>query len=407
MDIFILVIAMFYVALKCLIDVSQILFINNHKMTNDEISKLELNSNEYNNACSYNISKLYLSLCKLVIEALIIYTFIISNGLIWMADNITFSNAFIPIEYTLLIVFSTILFIIKIPLSFYSTFHIESKYGFNSMTKKLFLKDSSITYVLTTIIIVCSFYIFELIFYNFNQNWWVLFWLCFLIFNFLLIIIYPNYIAPIFNKFSRISDKNLLENIGDLAMQSKFEVDDIFVMDSSKRSKHSNAYFTGLFGKKRIVFFDTLLESLTYDEIRSVLAHEIGHYKMKHIQKSLVISMIISFLYFYIFYHITQNLNLLSNYDLDTLNIAVLFMIITPILLFFINPFLSNLSRNNEYEADDYAKKFSSGDALRSSLLKLYKDNFSLVKSSNLYTFFYHTHPTVYERIINLNKRMQ
>ena len=274
------------------------------------------------------------------------------------------------------------------------------------MTKKLFLRDSIITYILTTIVIVCSFYIFEVIFYNFNQNWWLIFWLCFLIFNFLLIIIYPNYIAPIFNKFDRISDKKLLENIDELTKKSRFEVDDIFVMDGSKRSKHSNAYFTGLFGKKRIVFFDTLLESLTYDEIKSVLAHEIGHYKMKHIQKSLVISMIISFIYFYIFFQITQNFYLLSSYNLATVNIAVLFIILTPVLLFFINPFLSNLSRMNEYEADNFAKKYSNGQALKSSLLKLYKDNFSLVKSSNLYTFFYHTHPTVYERIINLNKRL-
>ena len=177
-------------------------------------------------------------------------------------------------------------------------------------------------------------------------------------------------------------------------------------MDGSKRSKHSNAYFTGLFGKKRIVFFDTLLESLTYDEIKSVLAHEIGHYKMKHIQKSLVISMMISFIYFYIFFQITQNFYLLSSYNLATVNIAVLFIILTPVLLFFINPFLSNLSRMNEYEADNFAKKYSNGQALKSSLLKLYKDNFSLVKSSNLYTFFYHTHPTVYERIINLNKKI-
>ena len=108
--------------------------------------------------------------------------------------------------------------------------------------------------------------------------------------------------------------------------------------------------------KKRIVFFDTLLESLTYDEIKSVLAHEIGHYKMKHIQKSLVISMLISFIYFYIFYQITQSYNLLSNYNLDTLSIAVLFIVLTPVLLFFINPLLSNLSRINEYEADNFAK---------------------------------------------------
>ena len=406
MEIFILVVTVFYVALKCLIDMSQIVFINNYKMTNDEINKLELNANDYNEARDYNKSKLFLSLCKLVIEALVIYTFIISDGLLWMNDNIALHNLFIPHEYILLIIFFTLLFAIKLPLSFYSTFYIESKYGFNSMTKKLFLRDSIITYILTTIVIVCSFYIFEVIFYNFNQNWWLIFWLCFLIFNFLLIIIYPNYIAPIFNRFDRISDKKLLENIDELTKKSRFEVDDIFVMDGSKRSKHSNAYFTGLFGKKRIVFFDTLLESLTYDEIKSVLAHEIGHYKMKHIQKSLVISMIISFIYFYIFYQITQNLNLLSSYNLATVNIAVLFIILTPVLLFFINPFLSNLSRMNEYEADNFAKKYSNGQALKSSLLKLYKDNFSLVKSSNLYTFFYHTHPTVYERIINLNKKI-
>ena len=126
MEIFILVVAVFYVALKCLIDMSQILFINNYKMTNDEINKLELNTNDYNEARDYNKSKLFLSLCKLVIEALVIYTFIISDGLLWMNDNIALHNLFIPHEYILLIIFFTLLFAIKLPLSFYSTFYIES-----------------------------------------------------------------------------------------------------------------------------------------------------------------------------------------------------------------------------------------------------------------------------------------
>ena len=343
---------------------------------------------------------------KLLIDASLIYTFLISDGLILLSHYVELSNVFIPNHYELLIIFLTLIYALKMSLTFVSIFYIEEKYGFNNMTKKLFFRDSFVGYIFTIMITIISFYGFELIFYNFNDYWWILFWLSFLLFNFILIIVYPNFIAPIFNDFKKINDKTLIANINDLTNVSKFQIDDIFVMDGSKRSNHSNAYFTGLFSKKRIVFFDTLLKSLNYAEIKSVLAHEIGHYKMKHIQKSLFLSMFLSFIYFYIFYLITQNFNILVDNNFTTLNIGILFIIITPILLFFINPLLSNLSRCNEYEADNYAKEFSDGEALKSSLRKLYKDNFSLVRSSYLYTVFYHTHPTVYERINNLNKRV-
>ena len=406
MDIYVLIIVIIYVALKFSLDILQINFINNHKITNDEIEKLEINAKNYNKARNYNVSKLHLSLVKLLIDASLIYTFLISDGLILLSHYVELSNVFIPNHYELLIIFLTLIYALKMSLTFVSIFYIEEKYGFNNMTKKLFFRDSFVGYIFTIMITIISFYGFELIFYNFNDYWWILFWLSFLLFNFILIIVYPNFIAPIFNDFKKINDKTLIANINDLTNVSKFQIDDIFVMDGSKRSNHSNAYFTGLFSKKRIVFFDTLLKSLNYAEIKSVLAHEIGHYKMKHIQKSLFLSMFLSFIYFYIFYLITQNFNILVDNNFTTLNIGILFIIITPILLFFINPLLSNLSRCNEYEADNYAKEFSDGEALKSSLRKLYKDNFSLVRSSYLYTVFYHTHPTVYERINNLNKRV-
>ena len=193
--------------------------------------------------------------------------------------------------------------------------------------------------------------------------------------------------------------------INNLSKETNFNISDVYVMDGSRRSNHSNAYFTGFHKNKRIVFYDTLLDLLTPNEIKSVLAHEIGHYMKKHIIQSMFISFFVSLLFFYIVYQIVSleilfielNMNMLS-----TSHIVILFSLLLPSILYFIAPFFSILSRKNEYEADNYAKLYSDKNDLITSLLKLNKENLNLIKSSPIYSSMYNSHPTVFERINNL-----
>ena len=220
-------------------------------------------------------------------------------------------------------------------------------------------------------------------------------------------IYFPTLIAPIFNKFKKLDDDKLTYSINELTAKTEFPIEDLYIMDGSKRSSHSNAYFTGLFGKKRIVFFDTLLDILDKNEIRSVLAHEIGHYKEKHILKSTLLFSLLSLIFLFVFYTFlsvafTNNISL---YSTSTSSIAIMFILISPMISFFLMPLLSSYSRKNEFEADNYAKVFTDRKDLVSSLLKLYRGNLSLIKSSKLYSIFYYSHPSVFDRINNLEKK--
>jgi len=260
------------------------------------------------------------------------------------------------------------------------------------------------TAALSLIIISIIFKLFEILFITYTEFWWFYLWIMFILLNLVIAYIYPSLIAPIFNKFEKLNDDSLNSSIYALTDELNFPINDLYVMDGSKRSSHSNAYFSGLFGKKRIVFFDTLLKVLTVSEIRSVLAHEIGHYKKNHILKSTLLFNFISliFLYaFYIFFN-TLSIDIKIASNLQPSFVAILFILISPMLSFFLSPLLSAFSRKNEFQADDYAKTHTDSKDLISSLLKLSKGNLSLVKSSPIYSNFYSSHPSVFDRINNL-----
>jgi STE24 endopeptidase len=243
------------------------------------------------------------------------------------------------------------------------------------------------------------------LFNSYGNDWWFYIWLVFIAFNISIIYLFPILISPIFNNFQKIDDDNIISGIKDLADKTNFNISDVYVMDGSKRSNHSNAYFTGFYKNKRIVFYDTLLDLLTPNEIRSVLAHEIGHYVKKHITQSMIISLLMSLLFFYLSFQIVSFKELFSELGMNnnsTSNVVILFSLLLPCVLYFITPLFSILSRKNEYEADNYAKLHSDKNDLISSLLKLYKKNLNLVKSSPIYSLIYNSHPTIFERINNL-----
>jgi STE24 endopeptidase len=287
--------------------------------------------------------------------------------------------------------------------AFYSNFVVEEKYGFNTSSKSLFFKDNIISLVLSIALVSMLSLIFFYLF-SFPDLWWFLMSVTILFMIIISIFIYPTYISPLFNKFQNLNDDDIKNEIKDLSEKTSFPVNNLYVMDRSKRSKHPNAYFTGFKNNRRIVFFDTLLSILTPREVKAVLAHEIGHYKHNHIVKSLLLSTLIIFLGLFLLSSLvnsTTYLNLLNvPFNASSQLIALFFTY--QVASFFIDPLFSSLSRKNEYEADAYAANQVDKEYLISSLTKLYKSNLSFLVPSKLYALFYHSHPTVLERINKL-----
>lgn len=304
--------------------------------------------------------------------------------------------------------FLIIQIIFDIPFSLYFNFLIEKKYQFNKMTAGIWIMDLIkkivLTFVLSTIILIpLVFFV-----YKFENIWWLLLWTFFLLFSLIIQIFYPTVIAPLFNKFKSLNDLELKNKIEKLAKDTGFKLKGIFEMDASKRSTHSNAYFTGIGKTKRIVLFDSLLQKHSHEEILSILAHEIGHYKHKHVIKNLLISSITSLIGLFIGFLLINNRYLYEAFgfknNIDVINIKFiglfLLIIISDPISFFLNPFQSYISRKFEYQADKYsAKILKTTEYLIDSLKKLNIDNLSNIYPADIYAWFYYSHPPLFKRI--------
>jgi len=237
--------------------------------------------------------------------------------------------------------------------------------------------------------------------------WWILSFVLLTIFQISIIWIYPAFIAPLFNKFTSLENEDLKIKINELIESTNFKSQGIFVMDASRRSSHGNAYFTGFGKNKRIVFFDTLLKYLSNDEIRAILAHELGHMKLKHIIKSMVFSIIVSFAGFALIGYLANAPWFYSGHFIKITSPGVLLLLFTqviPIYTFFFNPISSWVSRKREFEADAFAAEKTNGEDLVNGLLKLYQQNSSPVITDRLYSLFYHSHPPAEERVSALRQ---
>jgi len=395
-----------YVGFKVLLDVHQIYYIKNAHATNDDLELFSIDIDYFYRSNSYNISKLYVSIFNMFIMGIILFYFIFSGGI----QNITniieeLKITYINHDLAIVIFFVVFMTLVNMPVGLYKTFYIEEKYGFNKSNLGLYLKDSLLSLILGILIISVLFSTFNILFITYPDYWWLYIWIVYILFNIFILYAYPIFIAPLFNEFKKLSDTAIIEVVNNLSKKTNFSVSNIYVMDGSKRSAHSNAYFTGVHKSKRIVFFDTLLTMLTPNEVEAVLAHEIGHYKKNHILKSMLMSLVFSFLAFYIIYNLTLLDSLFIGLQIDANSpgeLIIFFSLVIPSVLFFLNPLFSSLSRKNEFEADNYAKNFSDRNNLISSLKKLYKENLTILKTSPLYSKIYNSHPTVFERINNL-----
>ena len=298
-------------------------------------------------------------------------------------------------------IYSIISGLLTLPESIYQIFVLEERFGFNKMTPKLYLIDLLKQLLLGTLIMGPIFYLILEIMQNLGESWWIYAWALMIAIQFIMLWAYPKFIAPLFNKFTKLENIELQQRIENLSKKIDINFKDYYVMNASIRSSHGNAYFTGLGKNKRIVFFDTLLTTLNNNEVEAVLAHELGHLKHKHILKSMIISIVFTFiglgilglLYrtpdFYEFHRSQQ-----SSYMA-----LMLFSFITPVYTFFLTPIQSWLSRKNEYQADKFACDYSDGNALIDALIKMYNDNSSCLTPNPLYSKFYYSHPPAIERV--------
>jgi STE24 endopeptidase len=310
---------------------------------------------------------------------------------------------FIPaglLFFLLLIYAGTVL---DIPFGLYGTFKIENKYGFNTMTPKLwiadFFKSLLLSSVLTGIIITAGFWIIQ----SSPDFWWIWVWSFFLVFSVFMMYISPYVIEPLFNKFTPIDDAGLEEGLKNMMEKANIKVSRVFKMDASKRSRHTNAYFSGIGKVKRIILYDTLIEKFDRDEILSVLAHEAGHWKKKHVLKMIIGMEIVSFVGIYISFRILRTDFLASLFDIQHSTFfakIVLLGFIGGIAAFPFTPLGAYISRRFERQADRFAcELLENKEAMVTALIKLSKDNLSNMHPHPLYAAFYYSHPPVVERI--------
>lgn len=300
--------------------------------------------------------------------------------------------------------------LVEIPFSLYQTFVIEDKYGFNKNTLPQFAKDQLISMSLTLGIGLPILALILWVMDSIGSLWWLYAWAIIMSFSLLMSWLFPTLIAPLFNKFTPMEDGSLKDRIKNLLERCGFNSQGIFIMDGSRRSGHGNAYFTGLGNNKRIVFFDTLVNSLDEEELEAVLAHELGHFKCKHVIKMLIASSVMTLISFAVLgWLITQDW-FFDGLGVDTHSNAaalLLFMLVSPVFTTFMQPISAYFQRKFEFEADEFATRNAKGNKMISGLVKLYEENASTLTPDPIYSAFHYSHPPAAIRIAHIEEKMQ
>ncbi|MCD6026573.1 MAG: peptidase [Solimicrobium sp.] len=373
--------------------------------------KITLESHQ--KAADYTVAKTKLGLVDLIIGAVMLLLLTLFGGLQWL------SNQLIPIfgtgmsyQLSLLISFAFITGLIGLPMAYVHQFVLEEKFGFNKMTVRLFFTDMLKNSLLGAAIGLPLCWVILKLMSNAGDFWWLYAWLVWSGFQLLMMVLYPTIIAPLFNKFKPLDDISLKERIEGLMQRTGFASKGLFVMDGSKRSAHGNAYFSGFGASKRIVFFDTLIERLAPQEIEAVLAHELGHFKKKHIIKRITLIFILSLGFLALLGTLKQQIWFYTGLGVEPLIIdgninndamaLLLFMLTLPLFTFFFSPISALTSRKHEFEADEFAAHHTEANDLVSALVKMYDDNASTLTPDPLYSTFYDSHPPASVRINHL-----
>jgi STE24 endopeptidase len=357
-------------------------------------------------AADYTSAKTRFSLLGIVFDAFILLAFTLGGGIQLIADlcDVWFSSPLIQ-GMTTLVAVLLLSSLLEAPFNLYRTFIIEAKFGFNKMTFSLYLIDALKGMLIGAVLGLPLLFGVLWLMERMGDLWWLYVWGVWVSFNLLLLFIYPTFIAPLFNKFSPLQDQTMKARIETLLSKCGFTSSGLFVMDGSKRSAHGNAYFTGFGKTKRIVFFDTLLERLSINEVEAVLAHELGHFKHKHVVKRIVMTFAMSLGFLWLLGVLMQTTWFYQGLGVTTQSKAIallLFFLVLPVFSFLLSPILSAYSRKHEFEADAYAAKQTASGDLVTALVKLYQDNASTLTPDPLYSKFYDSHPPAAARIANL-----
>ena len=358
-------------------------------------------------AADYTTAKTKLGMLDFIVQATLLLGLTVGGGLQLIDNAYQHILADHEIWRGTLVILTTLIVssLVDLPFDYYKIFSVDEKFGFNKMTVPKFLTDlamqTALSLAIGTPILLLSLWLMQ----SAGQYWWLYLWIALSAYFILMQAIFPSFIAPIFNKFTPLKDEILKMRIETLLSKCGFKSQGLFVMDGSSRSSHGNAYFTGFGASKRVVFFDTLLERLNADEIESVLAHELGHFKHKHVIKRIAMMFFISFVGLALLGWLTQQTWFFTGLGVSNTSnymALMLFLLVSPVFLFLLRPVMAKYSRQNEFEADDYAAKHASAKHLVEALVKLYRDNASTLTPDPIHSAFYDSHPPASIRIAKL-----
>ena len=364
-------------------------------------------------AADYTIARTKFGLLTLLVDTGVLVGFTLLGGLQWLSIQIF--NATGPgmvYQLALLAAYALISGAIALPFDYYKQFGLEQRFGFNKMSRGLFFGDMVKGTALGAAIGLPLVWVMLTLMEKSGNLWWLYAWLVWSGFQLLMMVLFPTVIAPLFNKFTPLQDQSLKSRIEGLMTRVGFASKGLFVMDGSKRSAHGNAYFSGFGANKRIVFFDTLLSRLQPQEIEAVLAHELGHFKLKHIIKRIAMMFALSLAFLALLGYLKNQLWFYTGLGVDPLvlpgqtndaMVLLLFMLALPVFTFLFGPLTSISSRKHEFEADAFAARHTDARDLVSALVKMYEDNASTLTPDPLHSAFYDSHPPASVRIRHLH----
>ena len=400
----------FSIGLRLWLSARQIAHIRQHRDNVPESFADKITLEEHQKAADYTTTKTTFGRLPLFYDACLLLLWTLGGGLEWLDQSII-AMEFGPIMtgITVMLAFMLISSALDLPFSIYTTFVIEEKFGFNNTTVKTFIidmiKGSALGLAIGVPLLFAILWLME----QMGDMWWIYTWLLLSGFSILMMWIYPTWIAPIFNKFEPLEEGDTLSRIKGLLERCGFSSDGVFVIDGSKRSSHGNAYFSGFGRNKRIVFYDTLLKMLSDDELEAVLAHELGHFKKKHIIKSIFISFATTLVGLAILAWLMKNQWFYNGLGLSTQSTymaLLLFTMVSPVFTFVLSPIMSLFSRKNEFEADAFAAEQTDAQHLIKALVGLYRENASTLTPDPVYSAFYDSHPPAPVRIEHLNSHV-
>lgn len=398
-----------HLAVELWLSARQVRFVFGHREVVPAAFAGTVTGAEHRKAADYTIARQKLGRLDVVMDAAVVLALTLGGGIAWLGEA-AWATGLPPVLAGTVHVLLALLLVsaLSLPLSVWRTFVLEERFGFNRTTARTFAIDLAKSLVLGAVlggaVIAAVLWIMS----NAGEQWWVIGWLAWTAFSMTLLWAWPRWIAGFFNKFVPLDDAALRQRIDALVARCGFKASDVYVMDGSRRSAHGNAYFTGLGKEKRIVFFDTLLQSLSPAQVESVLAHELAHFKLKHIPQRLVAGTLMTFAGFALLGWLAEQTWFYAALGVErpgNSSALLLFLFAMPAFTWVVSPLMAAWSRRHEFEADAFAAHYSDGPELARALVKMYQENASTLTPDPLHSAFYDSHPPPVARISRLSPR--